>query len=325
MFKRRTARTGGAQMIRRLAGLMAAVALAGMSVGGPAAIAQSSPAAIWAQQDSDLAADPAVTFGVLPNGLRYAVMHNATPPGQVAMRLLIRAGSMQERPGQEGLAHFLEHLAFRGSTHLADGEVFPMLERLGLARGADSNAGTGAAQTVYQFDLPKSDEATVDAGLLVLREIAGELLLTQATMDGERGVVLSEERARDTPGLHAGKVLNKLLLGDHPYARPTIGERSVIETAPVSRVRAFYEAYYRPERAVLVIAGDIDPAAIAGKIAARFADWRGKGPPGADPAPFAPTNGEQDRFYSEAGLAPQMVIAWTAGPQDRRHDRASEI
>src|SRR5204862_5772425 len=70
---------------------------------------------------------------------------------------------------------------------------------------------------------------------------------------------------------------------------------------------------------------DIDPAAIAGKIAARFADWRGKGPPGADPAPFAPTNGEQDRFYSEAGLAPQMVIAWTAGPQDRRHDRASEI
>jgi zinc protease len=311
--------------LRGVCGLLAAMALAGLALGGPAAIAQPSPAPIWAQQASDLPADPAVTFGVLPNGLRYAVMRNATPPGQVSMRLLIKAGSMQEKPGQEGLAHFLEHLAFRGSTHLADGEVFPMLERLGLARGADSNAGTGAGQTVYQFDLPKADDATVDTGLMVLREIAGELLLTQETMDGERGVILSEERARDTPGLHAGKALNRLLLGDHPYARPTIGERSVIETAPVSRLRDFYEAYYRPERSVLVIVGDIDPAAVVGKLTARFADWRGKGQPGTDPPPFAPTNGEQARFYSEAGLAPQMVVAWTAPPLDRRHDRAFEI
>src|SRR5437870_4173894 len=131
MFKRRVARTRGTSMINRLAGLAASIALAGLAYAGPAAIAQPASDPAWAQQTSDLAADPAVTFGVLPNGLRYAVMHNATPPGQVSMRLLIRAGSMQEQPGQEGLAHFLEHLAFRGSTHLADGEVFPMLERLG--------------------------------------------------------------------------------------------------------------------------------------------------------------------------------------------------
>ncbi|HET9161198.1 MAG TPA: insulinase family protein, partial [Caulobacteraceae bacterium] len=308
----------------RRRGLLA-LALTAFLIGGSVGQAASTPPAAWAQANSDLKADPAVTFGVLPNGMRYAVMHNATPPGQVSMRLLIRAGSMQEAKGQEGLAHFLEHMAFRGSTHLADLEVFPMLERLGLARGADSNAGTGREQTVYQFDLPRSDDQTVDAGLMVLREISGELLLKQETMDAERGVVLSEERARDTPALHASKALDKMTFGDHPFGRLPIGERSVIETAPVSRMRAFYEAYYRPERAFLIVVGDIDEKAIAGKITAKFSDWRGKGPPGADPKPLQPTAGEKVRFYTEKGLGPQMVVYWMGRPKDERDTRAYEI
>lgn len=305
---------------------LVAIAALSLLVQSPAP-AQTAKADLpaWPQATSDLAADPAVTFGVLPNGLRYAIMRNTTPPGQVSLRLLIQAGSMQEAKDQAGLAHFLEHLAFRGSAHLADGDVFVKLERLGLARGADSNAGTGAAQTVYQFDLPRSDEESLDTGLMILREIAGELTLKQETMDAERGVVLSEERSRDTPGQHAGRALSGMVYGDHPFGRPTIGDREVIAKAPVSRVRDYYEAYYRPERSVLVVVGDIQPAAIEAKIKARFADWRGKGPAGTDPAPLAPVYGEQIRFFGETGVAPQMVVAWAAPPQDRLDSRALEV
>lgn len=304
--------------------LFAGLALGGLALSGPLASAQA-PMPAWAQATSDLTADPAVTFGVLPNGLRYAIMPNKTPPGQVSMRLLIRAGSMHEGKGQEGLAHVLEHLAFRGSNHLTDGDVFPKLERLGLARGADSNAGTGSNQTVYQFDLPKSDAETVDAGLMVLREIAGELLLKPEAMDSERSVVLSEERLRDNPNLHAGKALNKQILGDHPFARLPIGERAVIQTAPVSRVRAFYDAYYRPERAFLVISGDIDANALSDRISAKFSDWRGKGPAGRDPAPVTKPQPSTTQFYAEAGLSPQMILSWAGPPQDAKDTRAFEI
>src|ERR1700761_1495083 len=107
--------------------------------------AWSAPAAQtgWAQDESDLAADPAVTFGQLPNGMRYAVMHNTMPPGQVSFRLRFDVGSMMEEPGQAGIAHYLEHMAFRGSTHVADGDVFKRMQRLGASLGADTNAQTG--------------------------------------------------------------------------------------------------------------------------------------------------------------------------------------
>src|SRR5580704_16057360 len=107
----------------------------------------------WPQATSDLAANPNVTFGTLPNGLRYAIRRNVQPPGEVSMRLVIEAGSMQEGHDQEGLAHMLEHMAFRGSTHVPDGEVIKTLERLGLRYGADTNASTDAQQTIYRFDL----------------------------------------------------------------------------------------------------------------------------------------------------------------------------
>src|SRR5690606_34597067 len=93
----------------------------------------SAPAQRWAQTVSDIPADTAPIFGVLPNGMRYAVMHNATPPGQASLRLHIAAGSLMEQDGQRGLAHFLEHMAFNGTTRVPEGELLPILERLGLA------------------------------------------------------------------------------------------------------------------------------------------------------------------------------------------------
>src|ERR1700761_630816 len=156
-----------------------------------------SPALATDWPKSDVPPDPAVTFGVLPNGMRYAIMHNATPAGSVSVRFRIAAGSMQETDSQRGLAHFLEHMAFRGSAHVADGEIDKSLERLGLRFGADTNASTDQDETIYQFDLPKSDDETVDTVLTYTREIASNLNLDPAAAKTEAGVVNSELALRD--------------------------------------------------------------------------------------------------------------------------------
>src|SRR5882672_7218605 len=139
--------------------------------------ARAADAPAWPQAKSDIPVDPAIRFGALPNGMRYAIMKNTTPKGEVSMRLRIGAGSLEESDAQQGLAHFLEHMAFRGSAHVADGDVFKMLERLGLRAGADTNASTSQTQTLYQFDLPKADDETVDTGIMLAREIVSELKL----------------------------------------------------------------------------------------------------------------------------------------------------
>ena len=128
---------------------------------GSAAISQSRPAAAppaepWPQQASDLAADPDVRFGTLPNGMRYAIRRNATPPGEASLRLRIDAGSLHEQEDQRGLAHFLEHMVLNGTTNVPEGEFVRRLERHGLRFGPDTNASTDFRQTVYKLDLPRN-------------------------------------------------------------------------------------------------------------------------------------------------------------------------
>ena len=135
---------------RRL--LLAAASLATLIVAAPAlAQAQARPTDPWAQATSDIPADSSVRFGTLPNGMQYAVMRNATPPGQASFRLRIDAGSLMENENQLGLAHFMEHMAFNGTTNIPENELLRILERHGLAFGADTNASTGFDQTIYML------------------------------------------------------------------------------------------------------------------------------------------------------------------------------
>src|SRR5579883_2464224 len=193
MFRRRRRGPSRGSMIR-LPGLapaaLAAFALAAFASAAPALAADSTASALkpgeWPQARSDLKADPDIRFGSLPNGMRYAIMRNATPPGQASMRLRFDVGSLMERDDEQGLAHFLEHMAFNGSKNLPGrGEMVKTLERLGLAFGADTNASTSFDNTTYKFDLPKADDASLDTALGLLREIAGNLTLDQAAMDKE--------------------------------------------------------------------------------------------------------------------------------------------
>lgn len=274
---------------------------------------------LWPQTYVDRLPDPAIRFGTLPNGLRYAIRRNTTPPGQMSLRLVIRSGSLVEPAGSEGLAHFLEHMAFRGSTHVPDGEVMRILQRKGLAPGADTNANTSPESTVYQFDFPQGGKDSLDTGLMLFREIAGELSITAAAMGAERGVVLSEERLRDGPGYHAGKaLLGFTLQGQLAPDRLPIGTIESVSHATPALIRQYYETHYRPDNAVIVAIGDFDPAIVEAEIKARFADWRAKGPPPPLPALGTPLRrGEQARLFTEPGAPTNTQIGWIRPFDDR--------
>lgn len=328
-------------MIRKLraaGGFALAVVLAGCAAfggadGGPRLPKLSLPGAAprdaavalqpgqWPQAVSDVTPDPDIRFGALPNGMRYAIRRQTTPPGQAALRLRIDAGSLMEDDDQQGLAHFLEHMAFNGSKAVPEGDMVKILERLGLAFGADTNASTNFQETIYKLDLPRTDDETVDTSLMLLRETAGELLIEPDAVDRERGVVLSEERARDRPSYRVYKQrLAFLLRGQRPPERLPIGQVEVLKTAPASKIADFYHRYYRPERAVVVAVGDFDVDVMEAKIRARFGDWQGVGPGGEnpDPGPVA-TRKPEAALAVEPGAPPSLQLAWI-GPPDHSSD-----
>ncbi|HEX8045789.1 M16 family metallopeptidase [Rhizobium sp.] len=271
------------------------------------------PAGRWPHAASDLPAESGVRFGTLPNGMRFAIMHNATPAGQVAIRFRIATGSLQENDDQQGLAHFLEHMAFKGSTHVPEGEMIRTLQRLGLAFGPDTNASTGYNETVYALDLPEAKADTVSTGLMLMRETVSELTLDAGAFDRERGVILSEEKLRDTPQYRGGiGFMNLLLPGQRVLLRPPIGKTDIIRNAPVDLVRDYYRANYRPDRATLIVVGDIDAAAIEADIRNRFGNWTA-----AMPAPAEPDLGVLEKQGERVGTvvvpggATRVQIAWT--------------
>lgn len=269
---------------RILAGLLLALAMLAAPAWTPV-WAQSAPQAKpWAHEASDIAPDPAVTWGRLPNGMRYALLRNTLPPGQVAMRLVIDFGSLHEAEHEKGLAHFIEHMAFNGSRNVPEGEMVKILERLGLAFGADTNASTSQTETIYMLDLPNASEALVDESLFLLRETASELLFDADAIERERGVVLAEFRRGDTfQRRRSEQQLDFLIPGAYAASRMPIGDPEILRTAQRDTFVSLYDRYYRPERATLVIVGDIDVAAVEAKIAARFSDWQGRGEAGSDP------------------------------------------
>lgn len=285
-----------------------------------AALAETGNA--WAQATSDIPADPAVRFGQLPNGMRYALMKNATPPGQASLRLRIEAGSLYERDDQQGLAHFIEHMVFNGTTDIPEGDLLPILERLGLAFGPDTNASTSFDQTVYKLDLPRTNDETVDTALMILREMVGEATLAADAIDRERGIVMSEERTRDGPGYRAVMARYGFLMKDQRVpTRFPIGKVDILANAPQAAFADFYRDYYRPERATLVMVGDFDVDAMEGKIRSDFSDWTNPAADGAEPAlGEVQPRGPEARIHVEPGAQTSLQIAWVS-PPDLRPDR----
>ena len=239
----------------------------------------------WGVRLTDVPPDPAVGYGTLPNGMKYAVMHNETPKGTASVELQIAFGSIGESESERGFAHFLEHMAFAGSTHVPQGDMVKMLERQGLALGADSNAFTGFDTTTYILELPQTDPQHVDTALFLVREIASELKFDPAGVIRERSIILGEERSRDTAELRQTNQLLGFEYPQTPYAnRAPIGVDAIINGASADALRDLYHRYYRPENATLVFVGDVAPSEIEAKIVKAFGDWNVIGP-GGGPLP----------------------------------------
>jgi len=312
-----------------------AIVIALVAAGTPALAATAAATAPavngWGVPLTDVTPDPSIRYGVLPNGMKYAIMRNATPKGTASVRLQIGFGSIAESDNERGLAHFIEHMAFNGSTHVPEGNMVKMLEREGLAFGPDTNAQTGFDKTTYMLDLPKADDEHVDTAMFLFREVAGELKFDPAAVDRERGVILGEERSKDSFQYREVVQLLGFEVPETPYPkRLPIGVDSVLKTASADTIRDLYHRYYRPENATLVFVGDADPTVIEAKIRKFFADWKDVGPAGA-PLPRGKVDLSRtasfDKFVDPAAAtAVNYAIArpWS-DPKDTLAERRHEI
>ena len=264
-------------------------------------------------------ADPRVLFGQLANGLRYAILANNTPRGAVSFRLRVGVGSADEAPGQGGYAHLVEHLMFRGSTNVPDGEFERSLEQMGLAMGSDTTAFTFPETTLYGLDFPSSQQSSTTTGLFLLREVADRALIMPGPLAAEKGVVLSEKRVRDTAALRMDIARLDFMLPGQPVSRPTVGTIGTISNATVDGLRAFYHGHYRPERSVLIVVGNLVPADVEADIKARFSDWKPAGPALSQPDSHIQPRGPGVRLFTDPGASKFARIEWQA-PYDTRPD-----
>ena len=225
----------------------------------------------WPQEQSDLAPDPNLVFGKLPNGFRYVLMKNSTPLDRVSMHLMVQAGSLNETDDQRGFAHFLEHLLFCGTTHFKPGELIRYFQSIGMDFGADANARTGFTDTVYDVLLPNGSRQSLEDGLKVMRDFADGALLLPEEIDRERKVVLAEKLTRDSSSYRTFEASLKFSLPDSLISRRLpIGDESVLKKADHAALKRFYDTWYRPETMILVAVGDLDPAVCATLIEEAF-------------------------------------------------------
>jgi len=246
----------------------------------------SAETILFPQQESDLKADRAARFGRLANGVRYVVLRNHEPRGRASLRLLVLAGSLNEKEDQRGIAHFLEHMVFNGSTHYPPGTLVAFFQRMGMSLGADVNAYTSFDRTIYRLELAHSDNTTLLEGMQVFSDYAGGLLLGDEQIDKERGIILSEKRANDSTGYRNFVAESEAMLGTTLLPRRlALGLPEVITTARRERFIDFWNTWYRPEKMVVVAVGDFaDQAAVEKMIRDRFANLRPRAPARPPPA-----------------------------------------
>lgn len=268
----------------------------------PLAASPVAPPRPWLYENSDVPMDAAWRFGTLPNGVRYAIRKNGVPPGQLSVRVRVDVGSLMERDDERGFAHFMEHLTFRGSKYVPDGESKRLWQRLGVSFGSDSNAQTTPTGTTYALDLPDATPASIDESLKILSGMMAEPNIVSSAVDAERAVVLAEMREGTSAQSKAGEAARAFLFAGQPLAnRAPIGTAQSLNTATVASLQAFHDRWYRPEHVVIAIAGDVEPQAVEPLIVTHFGGWKARGP-----RPPAPDFGRPDpnRPTSDVSVQP---------------------
>ncbi len=231
----------------------------------------SKTAEDWSLVRKDIPVDPSIRMGTLPNGLKYYIQKNQKPENRAELRLAVSVGSIMEDDDQQGLAHFVEHMAFNGSTNFKKNELVDYLESVGTKFGPDLNAYTSFDETVYMLQVITDDEEKLNKGMTVLQDWAGGISFDHEEIDKERGVVVSEWRTRLSPDQRMQKVYFPKMYYNSQYAqRLPIGKPEIIENADYETVKRFYKDWYRPNLMAVVVVGDIDVDAMEADVQKRF-------------------------------------------------------
>lgn len=229
----------------------------------------------FSKATEEISLPPATVEGFLSNGLRYIIKQNGLPRHNVECRLVINVGSVQEEEHQRGGAHFLEHMAFNGSTHFPGGSMVDYFERQGMKYGRDINAFTGFDRTLYWFSLPVDNASTgiIDTTLLVMEDILCNLTIDAERTKKERGVIIEELRGYDT-----GDDFYELKIGKDRYAqRMPLGRAEDINSITGKSLTEFYDRWYSPAVATVIIVGNVDVESTEGKIRSVFGKLSSKG------------------------------------------------
>ena len=228
-----------------------------------------------AHRQAVLRSDPQLVTGELKNGLTYVIRSNSKPSSRLELRLVVDAGSVLEEEDQQGLAHFVEHMAFNGTKNFEKQELVNYLESLGIQFGPDLNAYTGFDETVYKLQVPTFDMDVVTRGLQILRDWADGIAFDPEEIEKERGVVIEEWRSRRGAGQRIWDQHIPVLYSNSQYAvRLPIGKKAILEDFRPERLKAFYKRWYGPENMCVVAVGDVDAVSLEEQIRELFSGLR---------------------------------------------------
>ncbi len=306
---------------KRAVGLSVALVIAS-SVAGCAprqaatAAARAAPAPPPARA---LVRDPALTTGVLSNGLTYFLRRHAQPEQRAFLMLVVRAGSVLEDDDQRGLAHFVEHMAFSGTRRFPKNELVAFFERSGMQFGADANAFTGLDRTIYMLQVPTDSPTLLSSAFDVLEDWASALSFAPAEVTQERAVIEAEWLRGRNAGQRLQELAQAFLLPGSRYVeRRPIGQKDIILHAPLERITSFYSDWYRPDNMAVIAVGDLDVAATLQAITTRFGALKNSGPGRQRPSTQQPQLAEtralviSDAEASSLGVS--VTVKTTARP-----------
>ncbi len=215
--------------------------------------------------------DQSIKKGVLSNGMTYYLKSTDVTKNVASYYIIQNVGSILENENQQGLAHFLEHMAFNGTKNFVGKGILDTMQKHGLVFGKDINAYTSFDETVYNINNIPTTPELIDTGLLVLHDWSNYLLLTDEEIDAERGVIKEEWRTRQSGGM---RILQKnigAMFNNSKYAqRLPIGLMDIVENFEYKALRDFYHDWYRTDLQAIAIIGDIDINQVEEKIKALF-------------------------------------------------------
>src|ERR1043165_1063503 len=258
-------------LVRRIAFfvLSAFIASSALLIGGGQPSAPQAPATTALSQK--LPVDPDVTTGTFSNGLKYYIRRNGLPEKRAELRLVVNVGSLVEEDDQQGLAHFVEHMAFNGTKNFPKSDIVTFMESIGMRFGPSVNAFTSFDETVYMLQIPTDKPAVVDRSLLILEDWAHNVSFDSTEIDKERGVIMEEWRLRRGADARMQDQQFPVLLKGSRYAdRLPIGKTDILQNFKHERLKQFYADWYRPDLMAVIAVGDFDKTAMQGLIEKHF-------------------------------------------------------